>query len=107
MKRIVVMTSTLASSMDKKNSVLAADAWWDSMPKEFKEKYIKNHPKSKYAKMAVKEDDPKDSKGRRPAAKKDGDMRPGGVIKKGSKEDKANIKENKGRPYSRRCQERC
>jgi hypothetical protein len=152
MKRIIVMTETLASDIELSSRDKAA--WWASKTPEFKAGYIKRHPNSPFAKQGVgtsskpasvnpkanklivktpkaktavdvegkKSKSPtkdvsapqgrragkgeynvleKDGKtitthkGKRPEAIKNGDVLPGGVLRKGSKAHKENIKKNK------------
>lgn len=52
---------------------LSAD-WWDEQTPDFKEQYVKQHPKSKYAKLerAKREAEPKSKQGTVPANKKRG-----------------------------------
>jgi hypothetical protein len=52
MKRIIVMNSALARYTRSKEQSATTDEWWAGMPKDFKKKYIKDHPNSKYAKQA-------------------------------------------------------
>jgi hypothetical protein len=49
MRRLVVMTATLASTTLARDT----DAWWASKSAEFKAGYIKRHPQSKFAKQAA------------------------------------------------------
>jgi hypothetical protein len=49
MKRIIVRNETLAAAQE----IAGDDKWWSAQTKEFQEKYIKDHPKSKHAKNAA------------------------------------------------------
>jgi hypothetical protein len=90
MRKIVVMSQTLAGS----------DEWWDGMPKEFQEKYIKEHPNSKYAKNAAKQKSAKldrNEKDLMPSKKKKDVKAP--VAKAPAKPKKVKVTKEEVKPY--------